>query len=45
MDKLDGLPELLRPLFRKKVMEGNPVNFMVAGSSSTSKKKEEWPML
>ncbi|WP_370295881.1 hypothetical protein [Rossellomorea marisflavi] len=40
MDKLNGLPQLLRFLFRKKVMKRNPVNFMVAGSSSTWERRE-----
>ncbi|MGX1262758.1 hypothetical protein RKD55_000562 [Rossellomorea marisflavi] len=43
LDRINGLPRDVQPLFRKKAAQGKPVRMMIAGSSSTSDEPGAWP--
>ncbi len=43
LDRINGLPRDVQPLFREKAAQGKPVRMMIAGSSSTSDEAGAWP--
>lgn len=43
LDRINGLPRDVQPLFREKEAQGKPVRMMIAGSSSTSDEPGAWP--
>jgi hypothetical protein len=45
LDKLHALPSELRPLFKEKIENDQPVQLLIIGSASTSEKEGAWPNL